>query len=118
MQKPQITHRLAGNEFHVSDCHIWAEIWYLDSPTDYREFLDENTSPASARELQGPVSELQMLDELPSPGAALARVVIPEIIPLSFRVITRSRWIRRSLAALRSFVSRAARISGRVLPAR
>lgn len=24
---------------HVSDCYIWAQIQYLDSPTDYREFL-------------------------------------------------------------------------------
>ena len=25
--------------FHVSDCYIWSEIHYLDSPTDYREYL-------------------------------------------------------------------------------
>jgi hypothetical protein len=24
---------------HVGDCHIWAEINYLDSANDYREFL-------------------------------------------------------------------------------
>lgn len=24
---------------HVSDCYIWAQINYLDSATDYREFL-------------------------------------------------------------------------------
>lgn len=25
--------------FHVRDCYIWSEIQYLDSPTDYREYL-------------------------------------------------------------------------------
>ena len=24
---------------HIQDCRIWAEIYYLDSPTDYREYL-------------------------------------------------------------------------------
>ena len=24
---------------HLGDCYIWSEIYYLDSPTDYRECL-------------------------------------------------------------------------------
>jgi len=28
-----------GSAFRVSDCRVWAEINYLDSPTDYREYL-------------------------------------------------------------------------------
>jgi hypothetical protein len=28
-----------GEMFHVSDARVWAEINYLDSPTDYREYL-------------------------------------------------------------------------------
>ena len=28
-----------GHEFHVADSYVWAEISYLDSPTDYREYL-------------------------------------------------------------------------------
>ncbi len=31
------------SSFHVSDCRIWAEIQYLDSPTDYRECLSTRT---------------------------------------------------------------------------
>ncbi len=27
------------SNFHVRDCYVWAEIYYLDSPTDYREYL-------------------------------------------------------------------------------
>jgi hypothetical protein len=28
-----------GGSLHIQDCRIWAEISYLDSPTEYREFL-------------------------------------------------------------------------------
>jgi hypothetical protein len=28
-----------GVPLHVGDCRVWAEINYLDSPTDYRECL-------------------------------------------------------------------------------
>lgn len=47
-------------EFRVGDCRIWAVIFYLDSPTDYREYL-----PAGDR-AQGPLpaeTKLVMLDE-------------------------------------------------------
>ena len=46
--------------FYVGDCRVWAEINYLDSPTDYREYLptppglnaktnDEWVAPGEAR---------------------------------------------------------------------
>jgi len=31
--------KIGGYSVHVSDCYIWSEIYYLDSPTDYREYL-------------------------------------------------------------------------------
>ncbi len=31
--------RIGGTAAHVNDCLVWAEIYYLDSPTDYREYL-------------------------------------------------------------------------------
>lgn len=31
-----------GPEFHVGDCYVWSEIYYLDSATDYREYLPQN----------------------------------------------------------------------------
>jgi hypothetical protein len=31
--------RAEGGEFHVRDRHVWSEIYYLDSSTDYREYL-------------------------------------------------------------------------------
>jgi hypothetical protein len=30
-----------GNGVHITDCFIWSEIYYLDSPTDYREYLPQ-----------------------------------------------------------------------------
>jgi hypothetical protein len=33
-------------EIHIGDCYVWAEIYYLDSPTDYREYI---SNPVSQR---------------------------------------------------------------------
>lgn len=33
---------IGGEAFHVRDCYVWAEISYLDSPTDYREYLPQS----------------------------------------------------------------------------
>lgn len=51
--------RIGGTPFHVSDCQIWAEIHYLDSPTDYREYLPA----ASGGWNRSPDGELHMLDD-------------------------------------------------------
>jgi len=52
--KPQI----GGSSVHVGDCYVWAAISYLDSPTDYREYLPHRRWRAAP--LMG---ELVMLDE-------------------------------------------------------
>lgn len=31
--------RIGGEPVHVGDSYVWAEIYYLDSATDYREYL-------------------------------------------------------------------------------
>jgi hypothetical protein len=36
-----------GEGIHVGDCYVWAEISYLDSPTDYREHLPKHASRES-----------------------------------------------------------------------
>jgi len=38
--------RVEGQSFHVRDSYIWAEIHYLDSPTDYRECLPQHATTA------------------------------------------------------------------------
>ncbi len=30
---------IGGSAVHIDDFHVWAAISYLDSPTDYREYL-------------------------------------------------------------------------------
>jgi hypothetical protein len=37
-----IDHGVHGDAIHIQDCRVWSEIYYLDSPTDYREYLAEN----------------------------------------------------------------------------
>ena len=36
------TNNIGGDAFHIRDSYIWAEIYYLDSPSDYREYLPHN----------------------------------------------------------------------------
>ena len=53
MEKSNDHIRTGGAITHVGDCYVWAEIYYLDSASDFREYLP---SPSQ--------SELVMLDEL------------------------------------------------------
>jgi len=36
---PIPNHDIGGHPMRVTDCYVWSEIYYLDSPTDYRECL-------------------------------------------------------------------------------
>jgi len=45
-------------ECHVRNCYVWSEIHYLDSTTDYREYL----SRPVARERKTTSDEFVMLD--------------------------------------------------------
>jgi len=62
MPNPQ-QHRIArqqttDNAVRVQDCRVWAEIHYLDSPTDYHEYLPQSSIPSSPPEC----AALTMLD--------------------------------------------------------
>jgi hypothetical protein len=48
--------QVGGEAFHLRDGYVWAEIYYLDSPTDYREWLPQRASTARVD------SELVLLD--------------------------------------------------------
>jgi hypothetical protein len=39
---PIPNHNIGGFSMRVPDCYIWSEIYYLDSPTDYRECLPQH----------------------------------------------------------------------------
>jgi hypothetical protein len=48
---------IGGDAFYVGDCYVWSAIYYLDSPTDYREYLPPHgVSPLISRD------DLIMLD--------------------------------------------------------
>jgi hypothetical protein len=40
-----------GTSFLVQDCYVWSEIYYLDSATDYREYLPQNARHSGFGEL-------------------------------------------------------------------
>jgi hypothetical protein len=70
---------IAGSSFHIGDCYIWAEIFYLDSCTDYREYLPQSSrrSPAANG------SDLIMLDDLRScSGSRVALTAVGIILLL------------------------------------
>jgi hypothetical protein len=37
--------RTSGAGIHIGDCYVWAAISYLDSQTDYREYLPQDCIP-------------------------------------------------------------------------
>jgi hypothetical protein len=51
-----------NNAVHIQDCRIWAEIYYLDSPTDYREYL-----APGCMQLRESRSDLVMLEDSKHP---------------------------------------------------
>ncbi len=55
---------IGGRTIQIKDCYIWSEIYYLDSPTDYREYLPKHgVSPRAV-----PGDNLIMLDGLSRPS--------------------------------------------------
>ena len=45
-QRKNLRQESMDSSVRVQDCRIWAEINYLDSPTDYREYLLESKTPS------------------------------------------------------------------------
>lgn len=59
MENTEDENQIGGSAVTVGDCQVWAEINYLDSATDYREYLmDDQPRLDNAHE-----SELVMLDD-------------------------------------------------------
>ena len=42
------TNRKSEGGIHIGDCRVWAEIYYLDSRTDYREYLTQHRAQRCA----------------------------------------------------------------------
>lgn len=58
-----IHEHIGGQAVHIGDCQIWAGIFYLDSSTDYREYLPQKRNARSMNYGE----DLIMLDDLNSP---------------------------------------------------
>jgi len=66
------------NVVHIQDCRVWAEIFYLDSPTDYREHLAQSTL-----QLRESCSDLVMLEDSKRPpkvNALTRRLLVAGIV--------------------------------------
>ena len=85
---------IGGEGIHVRDCYVWAEIYYLDSPSDYREYLpqDPHWSPDGHRleMLDSPRQSLRSAGD-PSGSMAAVFVVVGRLIAclLSYPVLRR-----------------------------
>ena len=45
MAEPAERKQIGGEAIHIGDCQVWVEIYYLDSQTDYREYLPQKRVP-------------------------------------------------------------------------
>jgi hypothetical protein len=77
--------RIGGESVQIGDCHVWAEINYLDSATDYHEYLPKNF--ARPRNIAG--NELVMLESHAPPRSSKAKhwppwLVLPFIFMISW----------------------------------
>jgi len=70
MRQPSHDEHIGGTAAHVGDCFVWAEIYYLDSPTDYREYL-----PIHHRQAVRIDSQLVMLDKVNPAARPAARIL-------------------------------------------
>jgi hypothetical protein len=71
--------QIGGEPVHIRDCYVWAEIYYLDSNTDYLEYLPEHPNALLD-------SELVMLDsprKSPNPNSVVSWAVPIAVIALS-----------------------------------
>jgi hypothetical protein len=63
---------IGGEAIHVRDCYVWAEIYYLDSPTDYREYIPK---PVSQRRSAADEEFITLDNPGPFPWRAVAKVL-------------------------------------------
>lgn len=72
--------QIAAEPIHVRDCYVWAEIYYLDSPTDYREYLPEYSYRKSTLEQ----SDFVLLDDSESDRKTFTAATTPAALVVFF----------------------------------
>jgi hypothetical protein len=70
-----LSREFGGKAFHVGDCYVWSAIYYLDSPTDYRESLPRHgVTPRNV--LRDDLITLDSLNNRTSPKVSFCPCVI------------------------------------------
>jgi hypothetical protein len=72
--------RMGGKSVHIGDCYVWAEIYYLDSPTNYRDYLPQDRVP---RPHTVPLDDLVMLESSERSPSLLGWIVFLSILLIS-----------------------------------
>jgi hypothetical protein len=63
---------IGGEVVYVGDCHVWAAIYYLDSPTNYREWLPQHCPLPRSININDDLDMLNSSRNLTSPQADLS----------------------------------------------
>ena len=89
--KPRIQReQIGGTSVRIADCYIWAQIYYMDSPTDYRECIPSGRAGGAIG------AGLVMLDErraFPIGTGRLLERVLPACVLLVMIVLTLKCWL-------------------------
>lgn len=81
MAEPAERKEIGGEATHIGDCQVWVEIYYLDSQTDYREYLPQKRAPFR------PNKFIPLCSSTSSPRSDF-RSVLAWVMPLLFLVIS------------------------------
>ena len=61
--------RMGGEGVHIGDCYVWAEIYYLNSTSDYREYISRNGADGPRSISLDNGVPLEFLERAPGRGA-------------------------------------------------
>ena len=81
MAEPAERKQIGGEATHIGDCQVWVEIYYLDSQTNYREYLPQKRVPFRSNEF------IPLCSSTSSPRSDF-RSVLAWAMPLLFLVIS------------------------------
>jgi len=65
--------RIGAESVHISDCYVWAEIYYLNSTSDYREYLPQNGADGPRSISHDNWVPLEFSERAPGRGARIRR---------------------------------------------
>ena len=85
MRQPSHEEHIGGTAAHVGDCFLWAEIYYLDSRTDYREYLPIHH--LQAVRINSPLVMLEKVNPAVRPAARILFAVLCSVALVFLSVV-------------------------------